>query len=214
MTDAPNLSGQRIGAYEIVSPLGIGGMAVVYRAREMLHGGVSREVALKLIDSRLSSLPEFNARFNREAQTLVSMSHAHILKAFDYGLYQDSAYLVMELMSGGSLAELVRIVRVTVNEARQVVVGEGALLAGNGVQRHARLSDDPLAVPARDLAVVERPLGVFSPTLPAHPSRPDLVLRLKLDPLRSERPVIHLSVDPKLRQPLVHMARPTLPPVA
>ncbi len=104
----PGMIGQRIGAYEIVALLGKGGMAEVYRARQQLGGRVARDVALKLIDARLSLSPEFIARFEREAQTLVSLSHPHILKAFDYGQYQDTVYLVMELLPGGSLAELIR----------------------------------------------------------------------------------------------------------
>ena len=104
----PAVIGQRIDSYEIIALLGRGGMAEVYHARQVMRGGVIRDVALKLIDPRLSELPEFNARFDREAQTLISLSNPHILKAFDYGLYQNSAYLVMELMPGGSLSELLR----------------------------------------------------------------------------------------------------------
>ncbi len=104
----PDLIGQHIGQYDIVALLGKGGMAEVYRARQTLAGGVSRGVALKLIDARLAAAPEFIARFKREAQTLVSLSHPHILKAFDFGQYQDTVYLVMELLTGGSLAELIR----------------------------------------------------------------------------------------------------------
>src|SRR5579864_775586 len=103
-----SLVGQRIGTYEIVALLGKGGMAEVYRARQQLGGRVVRDVALKLIDARLSLTPEFIARFEREAQTLVSLSHPHILKVFEYGQQNDLLYLVMELLSGGSLAERVR----------------------------------------------------------------------------------------------------------
>lgn len=104
----PDFLGQRIGPYEIVALLGKGGMAEVYRARQTLSGGVKRDVALKLIDTRLSESSEFKTRFGREAQTLISLSHPHILKAFDYGQFQDNCYLVMELMIGGSLVELIR----------------------------------------------------------------------------------------------------------
>ena len=66
-----NIIGQRIGSYQIVGLLGKGGMANVYRAQQVLGGGVTREVALKLIDPRLSLTQEFLARFRREAQTLI-----------------------------------------------------------------------------------------------------------------------------------------------
>ena len=58
----PDLTGQTIGPYRIVALLGKGGMAEVYRARQTLGGGVGRDVALKLIDVRLSMTPEFVAR--------------------------------------------------------------------------------------------------------------------------------------------------------
>ena len=58
----PNLVGQRIDAYEIIALLGKGGMAEVYRARQQLGGRVARDVALKLIDARLSLTSEFIAR--------------------------------------------------------------------------------------------------------------------------------------------------------
>src|SRR5579859_7935334 len=103
-----DLVGQRIGSYQIVARLGKGGMGDVYRARQTLGGGLVRDVALKLIDSRLAAAPEFAARFKREAQTLVALSHPHILKAFDFGEYQDTVYLIMELMPGGSLTDLIR----------------------------------------------------------------------------------------------------------
>ena len=96
----PAVIGQHIDSYEIIALLGRGGMAEVYHARQTLRGGIRRDVALKLIDARLSELPEFNARFDREAQTLIALSHPHILKAFDYGVFENNAYLVMELMSG------------------------------------------------------------------------------------------------------------------
>jgi hypothetical protein len=112
------------------------------------------------------------------------------------------------------LGELVRIVRVTVNEPRQVVVGESALLAGDGVQRHDRLGDDLLAVAPGDVPVIQGAFGVLTPLLPTHSGRADLVLRLQADALRLQRPVIHLGVDPQLRQALVHMASPAFPPVA
>jgi hypothetical protein len=112
------------------------------------------------------------------------------------------------------LGELVRIVRVTVNETRQIVVGEGALLASDGVQRHAWFGDDLLAVSPGDVPVIDGPLGVLATVQAPRAGRADLMLRLQLDALRLKRPVIHLGVDPQLRQPLVHMAGPALAPVA
>ncbi|MEP7289015.1 MAG: protein kinase [Chloroflexota bacterium] len=98
-----NLIGQRLGQYEIVALLGKGGMATVYRARQT---SVNRDVAIKVIKPELTAASEFLTRFEREAQTVASFSHPHILKVFDYGQHEGLVYLVMELMTGGSLSDL------------------------------------------------------------------------------------------------------------
>ncbi len=98
-----NLIGQHIGQYEIISLLGRGGMATVYRARQE---SVGRDVAFKVIKPDLVGAKTFSERFIREARTVASFSHPHILKVFDFGQRDDIVYLVMELMTGGSLTEL------------------------------------------------------------------------------------------------------------
>ncbi len=97
--------GQTIGQYKIIALLGEGGMATVYRAQQPT---MRREVAIKIIESRLARNPEFVRRFEREAQTVASLNHPHILKVFDSGQQDDLLYLVMELQSGGSLSQLIR----------------------------------------------------------------------------------------------------------
>lgn len=98
------LEGQRLGQYEILMLLGEGGMAAVYRARQT---SVQRDVAVKVIKTNLLQMEEFTKRFAREAQTIASLSHIHILKVFDYGQQDDMVFLVMELLTGGSLADLI-----------------------------------------------------------------------------------------------------------
>src|SRR6266849_1470909 len=95
--------GQRLGQYEIIALLGQGGMATVYRARQV---SVNRDVAIKVIRPDLAQTSEFLQRFRREAQMGASLSHPYIVKVFDFGETDDSVYLVMELLKGGSLAEL------------------------------------------------------------------------------------------------------------
>jgi len=107
---ASNLIGQTLGQYEITALLGAGGMASVYRARQT---SMERDVAIKVIKPELAESlsdakrQEFLKRFEREARMIASLSHAHILKVFDYGKRDDMVYLVMELLSGGSLANLI-----------------------------------------------------------------------------------------------------------
>ncbi len=99
------LTGERIGNYEIIGLLGEGGMAVVYRARQI---NVQRDVAFKVIESRLANSPDFIKRFEREAHTIANLNHPHILKLFDFGQHENLIYLVMELQPGGSLAQWLR----------------------------------------------------------------------------------------------------------
>lgn len=101
MTD---LIGQTLGQYQITAVLGKGGMATVYRARQL---SIKRDVAIKVIESGLASNLEFVKRFVREAETVASLDHPHILKMFDYGQQGDLLYLVMELKTGGALTKLI-----------------------------------------------------------------------------------------------------------
>ncbi len=93
--------GTRLGPYEIVAPLGAGGMGEVYRARDTRLG---RDVAVKVLPQHLSANPEVRARFEREAKTVSSLNHAHICSLFDVGREGDTDYLVMELVEGETLA--------------------------------------------------------------------------------------------------------------
>ncbi|MCC7206954.1 MAG: serine/threonine protein kinase [Anaerolineae bacterium] len=100
----PDLIGQQLGQYRITALLGTGGMASVYRARQV---SMNRDVALKVIESEASKGSEFLKRFEREVQTVAGISHAHILKVFDYGQHDGMVYLVMELLTGGTLADVI-----------------------------------------------------------------------------------------------------------
>jgi serine/threonine protein kinase len=93
--------GTKLGPYEILSPLGAGGMGEVYRARDTRLG---REVAVKVLPHHLSSNAEVRARFEREAKTVSSLNHPHICTLFDVGREGETDYLVMELIEGETLA--------------------------------------------------------------------------------------------------------------
>jgi eukaryotic-like serine/threonine-protein kinase len=92
----------RLGPYEIIAPLGAGGMGEVYRARDPRLG---REVAIKVLPQHLSTNAEVRARFEREAKTISSLNHPHICTLFDVGREGETDYLVMELVEGESLAQ-------------------------------------------------------------------------------------------------------------
>src|SRR5579859_1811110 len=102
MTD---LNGRRLGQYEIVSLLGKGGMAIVYKARQ---SSMDRDVAIKVISNELGENPDFVARFEREVRLIARLQHPHILPVYDFGREGSMLYLVMRLVEGGSLDQKLR----------------------------------------------------------------------------------------------------------
>ena len=94
-------TGSRLGAYEILAPIGAGGMGEVYKARDTRLG---RDVAIKVLPSSLSS-PEMRRRFEREAKTISQLSHPHICALYDVGNQDGVEYLVMEYLEGETLAD-------------------------------------------------------------------------------------------------------------
>jgi serine/threonine protein kinase/uncharacterized protein YgiM (DUF1202 family) len=97
-----NLAGQKIASLEVRELLGMGGMGAVYRAHQ---AQLRRDVALKVLPPSLAQQQEFIERFVREAQTAAALEHAHIVPVYDYGTYGGLSYVVMRLLTGGSLAE-------------------------------------------------------------------------------------------------------------
>ena len=98
-------AGTRLGPYEIVAPLGAGGMGEVYRARD---SRLDRTVAIKILPSDLYSSPERKQRFEREAKAISSLQHPHICVLHDIGNQDGVDYLVMEYLEGESLADRLR----------------------------------------------------------------------------------------------------------
>src|SRR5713226_9756523 len=94
--------GQKLGAYEIVSLVGSGGQGEVYKARDTR---LNRFVAVKVLPEHVSNNIELKQRFEREAQTLASLSHPHICPIFDVGRQDGVDYIVMEFLEGQTLAE-------------------------------------------------------------------------------------------------------------
>jgi eukaryotic-like serine/threonine-protein kinase len=123
----PLAAGTRLGPYEIVCPLGAGGMGEVYRARdERLH----RTVAIKVLGPHLSANPNVRVRFEREAKTISSLQHAHICVLHDIGKQADVDFLVMEYLEGETLRHQLRRrampVRKAVECAQQIAQGLAA----------------------------------------------------------------------------------------
>jgi serine/threonine protein kinase len=112
-------SGTRLGYYEVVAPIGAGGMGEVYQAHDTKLG---RDVAIKVLPEAFAHDPERLSRFQREAKMLASLNHPNI--ATIHGLEQsgDTSYLVMELVSGEMLAERVKAGPLGIEEALKIAV--------------------------------------------------------------------------------------------
>jgi eukaryotic-like serine/threonine-protein kinase len=95
-------SGIRLGSYEILSQIGVGGMGEVYRARDMR---LERTVAIKVLPDHLSCNADSKQRFEREARALSSLNHPHICTLYDIGTQDGVAFLVMEYMEGQTVAD-------------------------------------------------------------------------------------------------------------
>src|SRR5437588_5487151 len=95
-------SGTKIGPYEVLAPLGAGGMGEVYRAKDTRLG---RDVAIKILPKDMSADPERKQRFEREAKTISSLNHPNICTLHDIGSQNSMDYLVMECVEGETLAK-------------------------------------------------------------------------------------------------------------
>src|ERR1051326_9094177 len=98
----PLATGAQLGPYEVLAPLGAGGMGEVYRARDTKLG---REVALKVLAPALAGDPQYMARFQREAQVLASLNHPHMATVHGLEECEGVRALVMELVEGPTLAD-------------------------------------------------------------------------------------------------------------
>lgn len=99
----PLTAGDRLGPYEILAPIGAGGMGEVYRARDERLG---RDVAIKVLSEDLSKNPHALARFVRENKAVAALSHPNILTLFDTGTENGAGYAVTELLEGETLRSL------------------------------------------------------------------------------------------------------------
>src|SRR6266849_5580684 len=93
----PLAAGDKLGPYEILSPLGAGGMGEVYKARDTR---LERTVAIKVLPDHIAKREDLRARFEREARAVASLNHPNICTLHDIG----PGYMVMELIEGETLA--------------------------------------------------------------------------------------------------------------
>ncbi len=96
-------AGERVGAYEIIAPLGAGGMGVLYRARDLR---LNREVAIKFLADKHAASEERLQRFDREARAASALNHPHIITVYDIGEHDSRPFIAMELVEGKSLRQV------------------------------------------------------------------------------------------------------------
>src|SRR5579863_7055617 len=98
----PLSAGDKLGPYEILAPIGAGGMGEVYRARDSRLG---RDVAVKVLSGHLANDPQALERFEREGKAVAALSHSNILVLFDAGAHDGIRYAVTELLEGETLRD-------------------------------------------------------------------------------------------------------------
>ncbi|MFN2632411.1 MAG: protein kinase, partial [Thermoanaerobaculia bacterium] len=96
--------GSKLGPYEILSPLGAGGMGEVWRARDTR---LNREVAIKVLPAELASDRDRLARFEQEARSASALNHPGIVTIYEVGKSDAVSYIAMELVQGSTLRELI-----------------------------------------------------------------------------------------------------------
>ena len=97
----PLSTGDKLGRYEIVSPIGEGGMGEVYKARDTR---LERSVAIKVLPEHIAKREDLRARFELEARAVASLNHPNICVVHDIGSQDGHGYMVMEYMEGETLA--------------------------------------------------------------------------------------------------------------
>jgi len=112
-------AGSKLGPYEILSPLGAGGMGEVSRAHDPRLG---REVAVKVVPPQVSTDPERLRRFETEARAAGALNHPHLLAVYDVGTHDGTPYIVSELLEGETLRKRLRSGGVTVRKAVELAV--------------------------------------------------------------------------------------------
>ena len=124
-------SGDKIGHFEIVAPLGAGGMGEVYRAKDRRLG---REVAVKVLPSWVATDAERVGRFEQEARAAGALNHPNILAIYDVGSHEGASYIVSELLDGETLRQKLKAGTLTARKAVEygVQAASGLATAGFG----------------------------------------------------------------------------------
>jgi Tol biopolymer transport system component len=133
----PLSAGHRLGPYEIVVPLGAGGMGEVYRAKDTR---LDRTIAIKILPPHLAADPQFRERFDREAKAISSLTHPNICALYDVGREADTEFLVMEFLEGESLADRLARGPLSTSDALRIAIEVASAL--DEAHRHGVIHRD------------------------------------------------------------------------
>jgi eukaryotic-like serine/threonine-protein kinase len=135
-------SGTRIGPYEVIAPIGAGGMGQMWRATDTTLG---RQVAIKILPDAFASDPERLARFEREAKTLASLNHPHIAAIYGFEKSGGAHALVMELVEGEDLSQRIARGAIPLEDALPIArqIADALEAAHHHHTRHDPSGDDP-----------------------------------------------------------------------
>ena len=164
--------GDRLGPYEIIGPLGAGGMGEVYRARDTRLG---RTVALKLLHADLAARPDGRVRFEREARAISALNHPHICTLHDVSIGEAGqaapSYLVMELVDGETLASRLARGPAKIEEALEwgAQIAEALAAAHRLGIVHRDLKPGNVMVTRHGVKVLDFGLAALMPVVSARP---------------------------------------------
>jgi Tol biopolymer transport system component len=147
--------GSKLGIYEVIAPLGAGGMGEVYRARDTRLG---REVAIKALPPQFAQDPERLSRFEREAKLLASLSHPHIAGIFGLEDIDGHRYLILEFVEGETLAQRLDHGTLTIEESLQICRQIASALESaheNGVAHRDLKPGNVMITPSGDAKVLD-----------------------------------------------------------
>ena len=166
------LSGARFGRYEIVCPLGAGGMGEVYRARDPR---LSRDLAIKILPRNLSAEKEQLERFEREARSASALNHPNIVTIFELGEIDSTYYIAMELVEGELLRKLMDTARLPLNRVISIAsqIADGLARAHESGVVHRDLKPENLMI-SRDgfVKILDFGLAKLTPPLADKPVDP------------------------------------------
>ncbi len=169
----------RLGHYEIVTRVGVGGMGEVYRARDTRLG---RTVAIKILPSAFSNEPDRQERFRREARAISQLAHPHVCALYDVGQHDGLDYLVMEYLEGDTLEHRLRRGPLPLGLLLQVATDIADALAWSHRQgiAHRDLKPSNIVLTTNGAKLLDFGIAAFSPTEDSFAANDDATRSLTL----------------------------------